>query len=387
MYTVKLPPIGEGIQEGEIVKWSVKEGDQVKKDQELVEVMTDKITVKIPSPVSGRISKILVPEEITINIDEPIVQIDSPDESNDVSTDESTNKGAVESHIPQEHPTDGRIPSVKATPSVRAYAKSNNVDLVMVKPSGQDNRITKDDIDSYLKQAKPQSNISVETKQEDEIFKITGIRKAIFDKMTKSKQIMPHFTVSDFVDTENITRTIEHYSKKSYLSFTSFFVKACTIAFKDFPKLNAIYNENDKNYTIKKSYNIGVAVDSPYGLTVVVIKDADRKDIKTISKEIKDLAEKARNNDLTLGDIQGSTFSITNIGAIGGIMSTPIINYPEVAILAVNSRTSNFVDGELKGGLLLTLACDHRLIDGAEAARYLQKVREILEHPMMFIGY
>ena len=110
MYTVKLPPIGEGIQEGEIVKWSVKEGDQVKKDQELVEVMKDKITVKIPSPVSGRISKILVPEEITINIDEPIVQIDSPDESNDVSTDESTNKGAVESHIPQEHPTDGRIP-------------------------------------------------------------------------------------------------------------------------------------------------------------------------------------------------------------------------------------------------------------------------------------
>ncbi len=174
--------------------------------------------------------------------------------------------------------------------------------------------------------------------------------------------------------------------KKEYLSFTSFFVKACTIAFKDFPKLNAIYNENDKNYTIKKAYNIGVAVDSPYGLTVVVIKDADKKDLFTISKEIKDLAEKARNNTLTLDEVRGSTFSITNIGAIGGIMSTPVINYPEVAILAVNSRTTAIINNEMKTGLYLTLACDHRLIDGAEAARYLQRVKEILEHPMAFIG-
>ncbi len=388
MYTVKLPPIGEGIQEGEIVRWAVKEGEQVKKDQELVEVMTDKITVKIPSPVSGKISRILVPEEATINIDDPMVQIDSPDESNNVNIGESINKeaGVVESKTVQEPPVDSKKPSLKATPSVRAYANSNNVDLLNVKPSGPDGRITKDDIDTHLKQAKSQSKSSVETKPGDEIFKITGVRKVIFDKMAKSKQIMPHFTVSDFVDTDNITRTIVQYSKNNYLSFTSFFVKACTIAFKDFPKLNAIYNENDKNYTIKKSYNIGVAVDSPYGLTVVVIKDADKKDIKTISKEIKDLAEKARNNSLTLDDIQGSTFSITNIGAIGGIMSTPIINYPEVAILAVNSRTSSFVDGELKGGLFLTLACDHRLIDGAEGTRYLQRVKEILEHPMMFIG-
>ncbi|KJE48892.1 MULTISPECIES: dihydrolipoamide acetyltransferase family protein [Acidiplasma] len=388
MYTLKLPPIGEGIQEGEIVKWDVKEGDTIKKDQDIVEVMTDKITVRIPAPVSGKISKILVPEGKTVNIGDPIVQIDSPDESNEVTTE---NKPVEEQPKTEQvySVNNENIPSVKATPSVRAYARSKNVDILKVKPTGPDGRITKDDIDAYLKNTTAQKTEVKKPENPaagDEIFNVSGIRKVIFDKMTKSKQIMPHFTVTDFVETQEIQKTIEYYAKKEYLSFTSFFVKACTIAFKDFPKLNAIYNENDKNYTIKKAYNIGVAVDSPYGLTVVVIKDADKKDLFTISKEIKDLAEKARNNTLTLDEVRGSTFSITNIGAIGGIMSTPVINYPEVAILAVNSRTTAIINNEMKTGLYLTLACDHRLIDGAEAARYLQRVKEILEHPMAFIG-
>jgi pyruvate dehydrogenase E2 component (dihydrolipoamide acetyltransferase) len=382
MYTVSLPPIGEGIQEGEIVKWTAKAGDSIKKDDELVEVMTDKITVKIPSPVAGKIVKILINEGETAMIGDAMVQIDSPDESN--SPEKPEEKVAVQQEVSVS--TDNKIPSVKATPAVRAYARSNNVDILKIKPAAADGRITKEDIDSYIKKpAEPEATVA-QASSEDEVFKPTGIRKIIFDKMTKSKQIIPHFTITDFIDTENIENAINKYSKAKYVSFTAFFVKAVTVAFKDFPKLNAVYNESDKTYTIKKKYNIGVAVDSPTGLTVVVVKDAGSKDIFQISKEIKDMAERARNGTLGLQDVQGSTFSVTNIGSIGGIMATPIINYPEVAILEINTRTSGFVNGELKHGLYLTLACDHRLIDGAEAARYLEKLKEVLEYPLIHIG-
>ena len=384
MYTVSLPPIGEGIQEGEIVKWNVKPGDSVKKDDELVEVMTDKITVKIPSPVAGKIVRTMVNEGETAMIGEAILEIDSPDESNTPSGDKK------EVPAPKQEvsiSTDEKIPSVKATPAVRAYARSQNVDILKVKPASADGRITKDDIDRFASRKTVESPKAVAgTSSEDEIFTPTGIRKIIFDKMTKSKQIIPHFTITDFIDTGNIEKSIKQYTGKRYLSFTAFFVKAVTVAFRDFPKLNAIYNENDKTYTIKKNYNIGVAVDSPTGLTVVVVRDVASKNVFQISDEIKDMAERARTGKLQLQDVQGSTFSVTNIGSIGGIMATPIINYPEVAILEINSRTSGFVNGELRQGLYLTLACDHRLIDGAEAARFLGRLKEVLEYPLMYIG-
>lgn len=387
MYTLVVPPIGEGIKEGELVKWDIKEGDSIKKDQEIVEIMTDKITVKVPSPVSGKIVKILVKEGETVDIGEPILQIDSPDESNNINVSEKPPEKPQAKAV-QEYSvsTEEKIPSIKATPAVRSYARSKNVDLLKIKPASPDGRITKEDIDNYLKTTVTNTTTKTVKESNDEIFTPTGIRKIIFDKMTKSKQIIPHFTVTDFLNTENIEKVISDHSKKEYISFTSFFVKAVTIAFKDFPHLNAIYNEENKNYTIKKSYNIGVAVDSPTGLTVVVIKNADKKSIFEISNEIKDLAQKARNNTLTMDEVTGSTFSITNIGAIGGIMSTPIINYPEVAILAVNTRTTGFVNNELKHGLYLTLACDHRLIDGAEGTRFLQRLKEILEYPVLYIG-
>jgi pyruvate dehydrogenase E2 component (dihydrolipoamide acetyltransferase) len=384
MYTVSLPPIGEGIQEGEIVKWNVKPGDSVKKDDELVEVMTDKITVKIPSPVAGKIVKTLVNEGETAMIGEAILEIDSPDESNSPAGEKK------EVPTPKQEvsiSTDEKIPSVKATPAVRAYARSKDVDLLKIKPASPDGRITKEDIDNFASQKTAGAPKPVTVASgEDEIITPTGVRKIIFDKMTKSKQIIPHFTITDFIDTENIEKSIKQYAGKKYLSFTAFFVKAVTVAFKDFPKLNAIYNENNKTYTIKKKYNVGVAVDSPSGLTVVVVKDVASKGIFQISEEIKDMAERARSGKLQLQDVQGSTFSVTNIGSIGGIIATPIINYPEVAILEVNSRTSGFVNGELRQGLYLTLACDHRLIDGAEAARFLGRLKEVLEYPLMYIG-
>ncbi|MEM0139995.1 MAG: dihydrolipoamide acetyltransferase family protein [Ferroplasma sp.] len=380
MYTVNLPPIGEGIQEGEVVSWAVKPGDTVKKDDELVEIMTDKITVKIPSPVSGKIIKTLANEGETVMIGAPLLQIDSPDESDTAAPENKE----VKAEQVVSRSTDEKIPAIRAAPAVRAYARSQGIDLLSIKPASADGRITKEDIDSFKNSRKNET--PVPAKSDDEVFTPAGIRKIIFDKMTKSKQIIPHFTITDFISTENIENSIEIFSKRGYLSFTAFFAKAVSVAFKDFPKFNAIYNEENKTYTIKKMHNIGIAVDSPNGLTVVVVKDVANKNLFQISEEIKDMAERARSGKLALQDVQGSTFSVTNIGSIGGIMATPIINYPEVAILEINSLTSGFVNGELKKGLYLTLACDHRLIDGAEAARYLKRLKEVLQYPLMYIG-
>ncbi|AAT43132.1 dihydrolipoamide acetyltransferase family protein [Picrophilus oshimae] len=385
MYTLKVPPIGEGVSEGEIVKWNVKEGDTIEKDQEIVEIMTDKITIKIPSPVSGKVLKLIEPEGKTVKVGDSIATIDSQEGNEEINNE---NNAQESKEIKIENKNEGsnvkNVELVKATPAVRAYARQKGIDLSNVRPSRPDGRIRKEDIDSYIsmKNKTVQENVEI---QNDEVYKPSGIRKIIFDKMTKSKQIIPHFTITDFISTENIEKAIDYYSKKGYVSFTSFFAKACTIAFKEFPKMNALYND-DGTYTIKKRYNIGIAVDSPYGLTVVVVKDVDKKSIFEISMEIRELAEKARSNKLEMDDVRDSTFSVTNIGAIGGIYSTPIINYPEVAILAVNTRTNAFIDGSMRSGVYVTLACDHRLIDGAEAARFIKKIKEIIEQPMLYIG-
>ncbi len=387
MYNLKVPPIGEGVSEGEIVKWNIKEGDVIQKDQEIVEIMTDKITIKIPSPVSGKVLKLVEPEGKTVKVGDVIANIESSEGEGIVETENKAeeNKETKEVKIETSNETkaeneEGNV-IVKATPAVRAYAREKGINLINVKASKPDGRIRKEDIDAYISSM----NVKSTSVSNDEIYRPSGIRKIIFDKMTKSKQIIPHFTITDFISTENIEKAINYYSKKGYVSFTAFFAKACTIAFKEFPKMNALYND-DGTYTIKKSYNMGIAVDSPYGLTVVVINDTDKKDIFQISKEIKELAEKARSNTLEMNDVKGSTFSITNIGAIGGIYSTPIINYPEVAILAINTKTSAFINGSLKTGVYVTLACDHRLIDGAEAARFIQKLKEIIEEPALYIG-
>ncbi|SMD30560.1 dihydrolipoamide acetyltransferase family protein [Picrophilus oshimae] len=385
MYTLKVPPIGEGVSEGEIVKWNVKEGDTIEKDQEIVEIMTDKITIKIPSPVSGKVLKLIEPEGKTVKVGDSIATIDSQEGNEEINNE---NNAQESKEIKIENKNYGsnvkNVELVKATPAVRAYARQKGIDLSNVRPSRPDGRIRKEDIDNYIsmKNKTVQENVEI---QNDEVYKPSGIRKIIFDKMTKSKQIIPHFTITDFISTENIEKAIDYYSKKGYVSFTSFFAKACTIAFKEFPKMNALYND-DGTYTIKKRYNIGIAVDSPYGLTVVVVKDVDKKSIFEISMEIRELAEKARSNKLEMDDVRDSTFSVTNIGAIGGIYSTPIINYPEVAILAVNTRTNAFIDGSMRSGVYVTLACDHRLIDGAEAARFIKKIKEIIEQPMLYIG-
>ncbi|MCL5440032.1 MAG: 2-oxo acid dehydrogenase subunit E2, partial [Candidatus Thermoplasmatota archaeon] len=214
-----------------------------------------------------------------------------------------------------------------------------------------------------------------------------GLRRIIFEKMTKSKQIMPHFTIFESIDMTGLNNLRDSLKTRgTSTGYTALFVKACSVVLKEFPKFNAVYNESSRNYTMKHYYNIGVAVDTPDGLTVVVVKDADKKDIQTLSADIQSLAEKARKNNLSLSEVQNSTFTVSNVGSIAGIASTPIINYPEVAILGVH-RVETAVDANNRqfNRMYVSMSCDHRLIDGADAARFVARLKQILEDPQQLV--
>lgn len=401
MFIFKLPDIGEGVAEGEIVKWNISEGDSIEPDQEMVEVMTDKVTVQIPSPVKGKIAEILVPEGKIARVGDIILKID------DGKSEETSNLAA---EIPEETVEAPVVHEVKkseqvsekrilATPAVRKLAMDLGVDLALVTPSGPGGRILPDDIKNFKKGAPEKPPVPAEEPEEpkkeekgpvpsahDEIIEPKGLRRIIFEKMSKSKQIMPHFTVMESVDMTKIIEARDDLrSKKVTIGFTPFFVKAVAVILKDFPKFNSIYDEHGKRYILKKHYNIGFAVDTSSGLTVAVIKNADKKSIHGIADEIADLADRARKSELKLTEVQDSTFTVSNVGSIGGILSTPIINYPEVAILGVHRILDQLVTNA-KNIMFISLSCDHRLIDGADAARFISKLKEILEKPSILLS-
>jgi len=406
MYEFKLPDIGEGISEGEIVKWNVKPGDRIEKDRDMVEVMTDKVTVKIPSPISGTVKSLKFSEGQMAKVGDVIIEIETPDE------EQAKENNPPAKETPKVEPTllnegkrtvqptvsgEGPALRVLASPAVRRIARENDIDLALVPPSGENGRVTLDDlwkfVDSQSKALEKEREVPVKVEnvkienppaKTEEVLEMHGLRRLIFDKMTKSKQNIPHYTVVESADLTKVAGMLEDYRAAGIkITYTSFFVKAATIALKEFPYLNANYNEDRKNYTLKKYYNIGIAVDTPDGLTVPVLKDADRKSLAKISGEIRDLAAKARNNSLSLQEVQDATFTVTNVGTIGGVMSTPIINYPEVAILGVHKVSEDVVNGGKRFWTYISLSCDHRLIDGAMGTRFLVRVKNLLENPVL----
>jgi pyruvate dehydrogenase E2 component (dihydrolipoamide acetyltransferase) len=384
MFSFKLPDIGEGVTEGEIVKWHVAEGDTIRKDQDMVEVMTDKVTVKIPSPVDGKVTKIMYPEGKVVQVGSVLLQVD------DGTGAEKVVEEKIEIRAEEKHPeiqTQAQPGITTASPAVRRLARERGIDLLSLHGTGPGGRITLEDLNTARENPPPsvqkEPERIVEITSGDQVLEMRGLRRIIFDKMTKSKQIMPHFTVMEQIDVSPLITARENLKQYGLsVSFTPFFVKASVAALKKHPYLNAVYNEENRNYTLRKEYNIGIAIDTPDGLTVAVVRDADKKSLVQISSEIQDLAERARKNELKLKEVQGSTFTVTNVGSIGGIMSTPIINYPEVAILGVHRVISS---GESKN-MYLSLSCDHRLIDGAEAARFIKDVKDYVENPTVLLA-
>ena len=403
MFKFKLPDIGEGVSEGEIVKWHVASGNHISIDQEMVEVMTDKVTVKIPSPVEGTVKNILFQEGQVVQVGSPLIEIDTgsdlPEADNETEavkieekTVEITGSGnEVEGSLSE-------TGVIMASPAVRRIAREKGIELRLVRGTGEHGRVTLDDLEKYSpekKAAKPgtqemkkETPVPVRTapSEEDEVLEPRGLRRLIFEKMTKSKQVIPHFTVMEEVDLTRISEMIDTLGKmNTRVTFTAFFVKASAVALGEYPYLNAIFNESARNYTLRKTRNIGIAADTPDGLTVPVLMNVERKSLLEVATEVYDLATRAKKGQLKINEVQNSTFTVSNVGTIGGLMSTPIINFPEVAILGVH-RIRNVTEKELqRKKTYLSLSCDHRLIDGAMATRFLVRLKEMLENPEYFL--
>lgn len=375
MPTFKLPDIGEGVQEGEIVKWNVKQGDTVHKDDIIVEIMTDKVTVQIPSPFEGQVTKIYYKEGEIAKVGSSLLDIGEASAGTQKEQVQSVIKDKAASPVQDS----GEGASVLAPPAVRKLAREKGVDLSKVKGTGPSGRITAKDVESFASQQVEKTSTAVNrpTAVERRVMELKGLRRLISEKMTKSKHNIPHYAVAEEVMMQELLDFKDKLKTQGIsLSFTPFFVKACVAALREYPYLNARSLE-DGNFELLDYYNVGIAVDTPEGLTVVVVKNADKKTLTEISTEIEDLAKRAREGKLKLDEVKDSTFTVTNVGSIGGIFSTPIINYPEVAILGVH----RIMDGQQGKSMFITLSADHRLIDGAMAARFITRVKRYLEAP------
>lgn len=418
MLDFKFADIGEGIHEGQILKWMVQVGDTVKEGQTLCLVETDKVNAEIPSPIDGKIVKIFPQVGDTIQVGDVLVQI--ADENENVSktanvqelsdntnelTKENDNEsagviGEIEVSSEVIESSEETPKKVLATPVARKLAKDLGVDINKIKGSGIQGRIMKEDIyrasETKTEQInKPQIEVpKLEYKEEVERIKISKLRKTIAKNMTLSKTIIPHSTTLDEFDVTKLVQFRKEHKKKALdrninLTYLPFIIKAVVLALKSYPVVNSSFDMDSEELIMKHYYNIGIAVDTDDGLIVPVIKNADKLGIFDIAKELQEIIEKTRNRTIALEKLQGGTFTITNYGAGGSAFGIPIIRYPEVAILGVGMITKKPVveneDIVIRDLLPISLSYDHRVIDGGDAGRFLKVLREYLNDPMLLL--
>jgi len=409
---LKLPDIGEGVTEGEMVSWLVKEGDQVEADQPVAEVMTDKATVEVPAPDAGTISQLVAKEGDMIPVGEVLlkmtlgaaasgVQESKTEAPKQESAPEPQAQAAAPTGTPTIAPPVAKS-DVLAAPSTRRLAREMNVDINQVSGSGLAGRVTRDDLMSKAPSA--QSAPVAQTKAlpsfggrsfeslEDERVPLKGIRKKIAENMQMAKQIVPHFTL---MDEANVTELVKMRTQAKEVgarygvkvTYLPFVMKAVVATIREFPMFNASIDDDAAEIVYKKNFNIGFAADTPNGLMVPVIKNADQKSILEISAEITDLSTRARDGKLKVEEMKGATITITNIGSVGGTYATPIINHPEVAIIGMykmikkpmfDKASQKFKPADMMN---YTVTADHRLIDGAVAANFLKSLFNKLENP------
>ena len=377
VYNFKLADIGEGIVEGEVSRWYVKVGDIVKENQPLVEIITEKVTVELPSPADGTITKIGPDAGKIVKVGEVIVVIDDGKEDKGI---EESSEDVIEVKKKDIIIEKNKSNKIIATPAVKRLAKEMGVDINRVVGTEEEGRITEKDVKLYSK---------LEVQSNEERIAFRGTRKTIAERLSKSSDRVVQAWIMEEIDMTNVTelknKLKETSTEEIKLTYMPFFVKAVIRSLKSSPRINASLDEEKEDIVIKKDYNIGIATDTEQGLLVPVIKKAQDKDITTIAKEIEKLSREAKKGELELADTQGGTFTITNIGAIGGISSIPIVNYPEVAILAINKIMKKVVlwEGEIvaRDRVYLSLSFDHRVLDGADVARFLNSIRKCLEEP------
>ncbi len=403
----KLPDIGEGVHEGEITKWFVKDGDAVKENDPLVEVMTDKVTVQIPSPVTGTILERRGKEGEIVMVGATIVVFGEGGEAAPlppVPAAPAPSLPAPPRAAAPPAPPAAPAGEVLAAPAVRRLARELGVNLASVRGTGPAGRVTEADVRGATHGATtaaspataPKPAVSVSPASGEERLPIHGLRKRIYDKMAKSNSTAAHFTYVEEVDMSHLVQLRERLNeagakKGVKLTFLPFIIKACVAALKEFPMLNASVDDERQEIVVKRYYNLGIATATDEGLTVTVVHEADRKDLWSLAAEVERLSTAAREKKLSLQDVQGSTFTITSLGKEGGILATPIINWPEVAILGIHKiekrpvvRDDHIVIREM---MYVSCSFDHRVIDGHVGAAFVQAVRGYLEHPaMLFVG-
>jgi pyruvate dehydrogenase E2 component (dihydrolipoyllysine-residue acetyltransferase) len=425
IFEFKLPDLGEGITEGEVVKWRVKANDLIEEHQIVMEVETDKAIVEVPSPRKGKIVEISKPEGSTVKVGETLLKIDTEPgakaeekapEKAAPAAEKSEEKAAVkkpaEEKSAPEKPAEERRPSlsvvgtlpeseeVMASPKARALAKSLGVDLAGVTGTGPGGMITEKDVTAAKGASKEAAPAAAPAEARPapaaaklgpvERVPIKGVRKAIVKNLLASQSNAAFVTGMDDADVTDLWDLREREGRvakerKIHLTFMPFFMKAVQHALVEHPFLNASVDEKGEEIIVKKYYNIGVAVQTPDGLMVAVVKDVDKKTILELASELQELSKKARDRKITLEELKGSTFTITNYGGYGGTYATPIINYPDVAILGTGKISERpwVKDGKVvpRKILPLSLTFDHRVIDGAEAAIFLTKIVKYLEDP------
>ncbi|HFC9100546.1 TPA: dihydrolipoyllysine-residue acetyltransferase [Enterococcus faecium] len=427
VFQFKLPDIGEGIAEGEIVKWFVKPGDTINEDDTLLEVQNDKSVEEIPSPVTGTVKNVTVPEGTVANVGDVLVEIDAPGHNSAPSTsapsaeapkekvETSDSASVVEAADPNKR--------VLAMPSVRQFAREKDVDISQVTATGKGGRVTKEDIENFLagapssapakseapeaatpkeaapaaesKPAEPAKPFKSNLGDLEERVAMTPTRKAIAKAMVNSKHTAPHVTLHDEVEVSKLWDNRKRFKEVAAangtkLTFLPYVVKALTATVKKYPVLNASIDDANQEIVYKHYYNIGIATDTDHGLYVPNVKDADRKGMFAIADEINEKAKLAHDGKLSAEDMRNGTITISNIGSVGGGWFTPVINYPEVAILGVGTIAQQPIvnaEGEIVVGrvMKLSLSFDHRIVDGATAQQAMNNIKRLLADPELLM--
>jgi len=410
-----LPDIGEGVVEGEIVSWKVKVGDVVTLDQPIVEIMTDKATVEIPSPRAGTIAKINYGEGQVCPVGQVLLVIDDVGGTPWVAKPPGNGNGAhhapapaAKANVPAAiHVVDAtpRAPGARvlAAPATRRLARQLGVELGGVAATGRHGRVTTDDVKRAATGAgamvhvqaphlaRPQhAPIAIAHGGDEERIPFRGMRKRIAENMARSVSTAAHFTYVEEVDLTELVAVRERAKDRAKdrgvkLTYLPFIIKAVVAGLKKWPQLNASLDESTQEIVRKKYYNIGIAAQGPQGLAVTVVHGAEHRSIFDLAREIERLGEAVKAGTATRDEMTGSTFTITSLGKLGGVLATPIINFPEVGIIGVHKLEQKPAvrDGQIviRWLMNLSISLDHRLVDGWDGAMFLQDVKTLLEDP------
>lgn len=419
-FEYRFPELGEGLHEGEIVKVCITVGQAVTDDDIIMEVQNDKAIVEVPCPVNGKVLEVLMKDGETRKVGEVVAIIEAEGEipeglggsAEEAKEEAPAPAAAATPAAAAAAPAVSDNASVLATPSTRKFAREQGVDIKQVAGTGKNGRITREDVSGFggapaaaqtteaataapaaeAKAAAPVVTGGAYRPEERVPFK--GIRKVIAGAMSKSVYTAPHVTIMDEVDVTELVALRAKYKpyaekKGSKLTYLPFIVKALVSACREFPIMNSTLDEVNQEIVYRKFYNVGIATDTENGLIVPVVEDADRKNLFAIADNIRDLAVKGREGKLAANELRGSTITISNIGSAGGMFFTPVINFPEVAILGTGRISEKAIvrNGELVAApvMALSLSFDHRLIDGATAQNFMNHIKKLLAQPELFI--